>query len=197
MVIIVRGYIQSVITSLLSVGEDKRDLLHKGPQPGTETITSTQLDHRLHCLGPKTVGLDTTTYKEPGSTQKLCKFTFFLAFESKMALNQIRTQIKMNACLHPSWKQLHDAVRYFYVRSFCSTKYTYFCWKCLSRGLRWLECWSVTWEAAWHFYKGWTFSAPEAVAWHDHFQTIIQQHPHHNIKYHPVTTGMKPKCPNS
>lgn len=50
MVIMVRGCIQAVTTSLLSVGEDKRDLLHKGPQPGTETITSTQLDHRLHCL---------------------------------------------------------------------------------------------------------------------------------------------------
>lgn len=32
------------------MGEDKGDLLHKGPQPDTETITSTQLDHRLHCL---------------------------------------------------------------------------------------------------------------------------------------------------
>lgn len=50
MVIMVRGCIQSVTTSLLSVEEDKRDLLHKGPQPGTETITSTQLDHRLYCL---------------------------------------------------------------------------------------------------------------------------------------------------
>lgn len=49
-IIMVRGCIQSVTTSLLSVGEDKRDLLHKGPQPGTETITSTQLDHRLYCL---------------------------------------------------------------------------------------------------------------------------------------------------
>lgn len=50
MVIMVRGRIQPVTTSLLSVGEDKRDLLHKGPQPGTETITSTQLGHRLDCL---------------------------------------------------------------------------------------------------------------------------------------------------
>lgn len=57
MVIIVRRSIQPVTTSLLSVGEDKRDLLHKGPQPGTETITSTQLDHRLHCLTHKTVQL--------------------------------------------------------------------------------------------------------------------------------------------
>lgn len=46
----VKASIHSVTTSLLSVGEDKRDLLHKEPQPGKETITSTQLDHRLHCL---------------------------------------------------------------------------------------------------------------------------------------------------
>lgn len=50
MIITVRGCIQSVTTSLLSVGEDKRDLLHTGPQSGTKTITSTQLDRRLHCL---------------------------------------------------------------------------------------------------------------------------------------------------
>lgn len=42
--------INPAITSKLTVGEDKGDLLHKGPQPNTETITSTQLDHRLHCL---------------------------------------------------------------------------------------------------------------------------------------------------
>lgn len=29
------------VTSLLTVGEDKGDLLHKGPQPDRETITST------------------------------------------------------------------------------------------------------------------------------------------------------------
>lgn len=56
MVIMVRGCIQSVTTSLLSVGEDKRDLLHKGPQPGTETITSTQLDHRLYRLTHRAAG---------------------------------------------------------------------------------------------------------------------------------------------
>lgn len=47
-------YIHPVITSLLTVGEDKGDLLHKGTQPYTETIPSTQLDHRLCCL-PKYV----------------------------------------------------------------------------------------------------------------------------------------------
>lgn len=61
MVIMVKGYIQSVTTSLLSVGEDKRDLLHKRPQPGTETITSTQLAHRLYCLTNRDVQLDSAT----------------------------------------------------------------------------------------------------------------------------------------
>lgn len=74
MVIMVRGCIQSVTTSLLSVGEDKGDLLHKGPQPGTETITSTQLDHRLYCLTHRAVEQDNAThpylYAQPaGRTQ--------------------------------------------------------------------------------------------------------------------------------
>lgn len=75
MVIIVRGCIQPVTTSLLSVGEDKRDLLHKGPQPGTETITSTQLDHRLHCLTHRSVQLShshTSTCMQ-NSNQKWCE----------------------------------------------------------------------------------------------------------------------------
>lgn len=57
-VIMVTGCSQSVMASLLLVGEDKRDLLHKGPQPGTETITSTQLDHRLYCLTHRAVEQD-------------------------------------------------------------------------------------------------------------------------------------------
>lgn len=74
MVIMVRGCIQSVTTSLLSVGEDKGDLLHKGPQPGTETITSTQLDHRLYCLTHRALEQDNAThpylYAQPaGRTQ--------------------------------------------------------------------------------------------------------------------------------
>lgn len=61
----VRGCSQSVMASLLLVGEDKRDLLHKGPQPGTETITSTQLDHRLYCLTHRAVRQDHYT-PQPG-----------------------------------------------------------------------------------------------------------------------------------
>lgn len=66
-VIMVRGCSQSVMASLLVMGEDKRDLLHKGPQPGTETITSTQLDHRLYCLTHRAVEQDHYT---PHSEQK-------------------------------------------------------------------------------------------------------------------------------
>lgn len=40
-------YIHPVITSLLAVGEDKGDLLHKGTQPYTETIPSTQLGQTM------------------------------------------------------------------------------------------------------------------------------------------------------
>lgn len=71
MVIMVRGCIQPVTTSLLSVGEDKRDLLHKGPQPGTETITSTQLDRRLYCLTHR--GLEQDQYtRQPVKSSQQC-----------------------------------------------------------------------------------------------------------------------------
>lgn len=42
--------IHPVITSLLTVPEDKEDMLHKGTQAYIETIPSTQLDHKLCCL---------------------------------------------------------------------------------------------------------------------------------------------------